>query len=150
MIRLFRVFVPVGPLALLSSEILLITSSFILATYLVLDVDPTVYLLYDGGLVRVLLVVATIRSTDSGPAPWLSEDLVSLKRAIEVGAGISILPLGNIEREATDGHLSYCRVRKGSKWVRPLGILRHRGKAAGPAQRMFLAMLRSKPCGARE
>jgi sugar transferase (PEP-CTERM system associated) len=60
MIRLFRVFVPVGPLALLSSEILLITSSFILATYVVLDVDPTVYLLYDGGLVRVLLVLASI------------------------------------------------------------------------------------------
>ena len=60
MIRLFRVFVPVGPLALLSSEILLITSSFIVATYLVLDVDPTVYLLYDGGLVRILLVLASI------------------------------------------------------------------------------------------
>jgi sugar transferase (PEP-CTERM system associated) len=60
MIRLFRVFVPVGPLALLSSEILLITSSFILAAYLVLNVDPTVYLLYDGGLVRILLVLASI------------------------------------------------------------------------------------------
>jgi sugar transferase (PEP-CTERM system associated) len=60
MIRLFRVFVPVGSLALLSSEILLITSSFILATYLVLEVDPTVFLLYDGGLVRILLVLASI------------------------------------------------------------------------------------------
>jgi sugar transferase (PEP-CTERM system associated) len=60
MIRLFRVFVPVGSLALLSSEILLITSSFVLATYVVLEVDPTVFLLYDGGLVRILLVVASI------------------------------------------------------------------------------------------
>ena len=60
MIRLFRVFVPIGPLALLSSEILLVTSSFILATYLVLKVDPTVYLLYDGGLVRILLALASI------------------------------------------------------------------------------------------
>jgi sugar transferase (PEP-CTERM system associated) len=60
MIRLFRVFVPVGSLALLSSEILLITSSFILATYLVLEVDPTVFLLYDGGLGRILLVLASI------------------------------------------------------------------------------------------
>jgi sugar transferase (PEP-CTERM system associated) len=60
MIRLFRVFVPVGTLALLSSELLLITSSFILATYLVLNVDPTVYLLYDGGLVRILLVLGSI------------------------------------------------------------------------------------------
>ncbi|MGA2773746.1 MAG: hypothetical protein ABSG26_23350, partial [Bryobacteraceae bacterium] len=60
MIRLFRVFVPVGSLALLSSEILLIISSFVLATYVVLEVDPTVYLLYDGGLVRILLVLASI------------------------------------------------------------------------------------------
>jgi len=60
MIQLFRVFVPVGPLALLSSEILLIASSFILAAFLVLNVDPTVYLLYDGGLVRILLVLASI------------------------------------------------------------------------------------------
>jgi sugar transferase (PEP-CTERM system associated) len=60
MIRLFRVFVPVGSLALLSSEILLITSSFVLATYLILEVDPTVFLLYDGGLGRVLLVLASI------------------------------------------------------------------------------------------
>jgi sugar transferase (PEP-CTERM system associated) len=60
MIRLFRVFVPVGSLALLSSEILLITSSFVLATYLVLEVDPTVFLLYDGGLARILLVLASM------------------------------------------------------------------------------------------
>ena len=60
MIRLFRVFVPVGSLALLSSEILLITSAFILATYLVLEVDPTVFLLYDGGLVRIFLVLGSI------------------------------------------------------------------------------------------
>jgi sugar transferase (PEP-CTERM system associated) len=60
MIRLFRVFVPVGPLALLISEILLVSASFVFATYLFLTVDPTVYLLYDGGLVRILLVLASI------------------------------------------------------------------------------------------
>lgn len=60
MIRLFRVFVPVGSLALLTSEILLIMSAFILATYLVMEVAPTIFLLYDGGLVRILLVLASI------------------------------------------------------------------------------------------
>lgn len=60
MVRLFRVFVPTGSLALLISEILLITSAFVLACYFMLDVDPTVFLLYDGGLGRVLLAVATI------------------------------------------------------------------------------------------
>jgi lipopolysaccharide/colanic/teichoic acid biosynthesis glycosyltransferase len=60
MIRLFRVFVPVGALTLLVSEILLLTAVFILAAYIVQGVDPTVFLLDDGGLARIFLVVATI------------------------------------------------------------------------------------------
>ena len=60
MIRLFRVFIPVGTLTVLVGEILLITSAFILATFIVLEVDPTVFLLYDGGLVRILLVLTSI------------------------------------------------------------------------------------------
>src|ERR1017187_3691163 len=41
-------------------EVLLITSAFVFATYIVLDVDPSVFLLYDGGLARILLVVLSI------------------------------------------------------------------------------------------
>jgi sugar transferase (PEP-CTERM system associated) len=44
----------------LVSEILLVASAFIFATYTVLEVDPTVFLLYDGGLSRILLVMASI------------------------------------------------------------------------------------------
>jgi len=60
MIRLFRVFVPAGALALLVSEILLVTGSFILAVYYVIPVDPTGYLLDDGGDISILLVLITI------------------------------------------------------------------------------------------
>jgi exopolysaccharide biosynthesis polyprenyl glycosylphosphotransferase len=60
MIRLFRVFVPAGSLALLIIEILLITSAFVLAAYIESGVDPTVFLLYDGGLVRVALAVGSV------------------------------------------------------------------------------------------
>jgi sugar transferase (PEP-CTERM system associated) len=60
MIRLFRVFIPVGALTVLVSEILLLTSAFVLASYFVLEVDPTVFLLDDGLLVRILLVIASI------------------------------------------------------------------------------------------
>ena len=60
MIRLFRVFVPSNVLALLVSDILLITSAFILTTYLVMEVDPAPYLLYDRGLVRIFVMVFTI------------------------------------------------------------------------------------------
>ena len=60
MVRLFRVFVPVGSLALLVSEVALVTSAFVLAAYLVLEFDPQVYLFYDGGLYRILLVAASV------------------------------------------------------------------------------------------
>ena len=60
MIRLFRVFVPVGTLTLLISEILLIVAAFVSAAYIVLPVDPTDYLWYDGGMLSITAVVLTI------------------------------------------------------------------------------------------
>ena len=60
MIRLFRVFVPVGALTLLVCETLLIAAAFVLATYIMLGVAPEVFLLYDGGLQRILLVLVSI------------------------------------------------------------------------------------------
>src|SRR5450759_1600030 len=60
MFPLFKVFVPVWTLTLFVSEVLLVTSAFIFATYIVLEVDPTVFLLYDGGLFRIVLVLLSI------------------------------------------------------------------------------------------
>ncbi len=60
MIRLFRIFVPAGTLALLVSEVLLITSAFVLASYVALEVDPTVFLLYGGGLAKLTPVIVAI------------------------------------------------------------------------------------------
>ncbi len=67
-----------------------------------------------------------------------------LKRAIYVEAGLSILPRDSVELEASHGDLAYVRFRDPSQWTRPVGIIRHRGKAPAPAERMFLAMLREK------
>ncbi|MBZ5621903.1 MAG: sugar transferase [Acidobacteriia bacterium] len=60
MIRLFRVFVPVGTLALLISEILLVTGAFVLASYITSAGDPGDYLLYDGGWQSILRIVLII------------------------------------------------------------------------------------------
>lgn len=60
MTRIFKVFIPVGTLTLLISEIILVTSAFVFSTYIWLDVDPTVYLIYEGGWVRLALVLLTI------------------------------------------------------------------------------------------
>ncbi|MFB3892700.1 MAG: LysR family transcriptional regulator [Phycisphaerae bacterium] len=68
-----------------------------------------------------------------------------LKRSVEVASGISILPLENVKREVEHGDLAYARLRRAAKWERPVAIIRRRGKAPGPAERMFLAILRTKP-----
>ncbi|MEO7650765.1 MAG: sugar transferase, partial [Bryobacteraceae bacterium] len=60
MIRLFRVFIPVGVLALLVSEILLTAACYVLAAFLILDVSFATYLTADDGLARIALVIASI------------------------------------------------------------------------------------------
>ncbi|HEX3745479.1 MAG TPA: sugar transferase [Bryobacteraceae bacterium] len=60
MTRIFRVFVPATAVVLLISEILLITSAFIVAVYLTLDVSPWVNLMYDGGMMHLIPVLITI------------------------------------------------------------------------------------------
>jgi sugar transferase (PEP-CTERM system associated) len=60
MIRLFRVFVPTSVVALVLSEVILIFACFIISTYLVVDSDPQILLLYDGGLSRITLVVVSV------------------------------------------------------------------------------------------
>ena len=60
MIRVFRVFVPTSILALIVSEIIIIFSCFLIASYVMVDVDPEVFLLYDGGLSRLSIVVVSV------------------------------------------------------------------------------------------
>lgn len=60
MIRLFRVFVPASAVTLLISEALLTIAAYVFAAYAVLQVDPSAYLLYDGGLLSILSVAASI------------------------------------------------------------------------------------------
>src|SRR5262245_16528132 len=60
MIRIFRVFVPLGTLTLLISETFLIGAAFVLSSYVTLQIDPAIYLLYDEGLVSIILVVLSI------------------------------------------------------------------------------------------
>jgi lipopolysaccharide/colanic/teichoic acid biosynthesis glycosyltransferase len=58
--RLSRVFVPVGALALLFCEILLIAACFLVVTFLILSVDHSVFLFADNGLLRIALAGASI------------------------------------------------------------------------------------------
>jgi len=72
------------------------------------------------------------------------DNIELLKRAIYVEAGLSILPRDDVEREANHGDLAYVCFRRPAKWVRPVGVIRRRGKVPTPAERMFLQLLRTK------
>jgi sugar transferase (PEP-CTERM system associated) len=58
--RLFSVFVPTRILALLICESLLIVGSFIVACYIHLPADPMAYLLYDGGMFGIAVMLVSI------------------------------------------------------------------------------------------
>lgn len=60
MIRIFRVSHPTSVVVLLISEFILLASAYIVAGYFVFDFDPTIFLLYDGGLARILAAVVSV------------------------------------------------------------------------------------------
>src|ERR1035438_1630578 len=60
MIRLFRVYVPVGTLTLLVTEIILLATAFTVATYALLTIDPSIFLFEEGGWMRITVVIVTI------------------------------------------------------------------------------------------
>ncbi|HEX3880389.1 MAG TPA: sugar transferase [Bryobacteraceae bacterium] len=60
MFRLFRVFIPVGTLTVLLCEFLLLSCAFVLACFIALPFDPSLWLGVDGGWVRLLVVILSL------------------------------------------------------------------------------------------
>jgi sugar transferase (PEP-CTERM system associated) len=60
MLRLFRVAVPTSIFVLLLSEAVLLTFCYFVTTYVLLEVSPAIFLWYDGGFARILIVVASV------------------------------------------------------------------------------------------
>jgi sugar transferase (PEP-CTERM system associated) len=60
MIRLFRVYLPVGVVALLLSEFVFTSACFLFVTYLFLPEEMSTYLLYENGITRLVIVIASI------------------------------------------------------------------------------------------
>jgi DNA-binding transcriptional LysR family regulator len=68
------------------------------------------------------------------------DNIETIKRAIEIDAGISILPLMTVEREVALGTLAVVHFAKQS-YQRPLGILVKRGREIPPPMQRFLDVL---------
>jgi len=71
------------------------------------------------------------------------DNIDTIKRALEVSSGLSILPSGNLGREVADNRLCRARFADAADWQRPLGILRRRGRASSPAEAAFIKLFRT-------
>ena len=70
------------------------------------------------------------------------DNIETIKQAISVGAGASILPQPTITKEVGARLLAAIPLA-GRDLVRPLGIIHRRGKTLAPATARFLDLLRS-------
>jgi len=67
----------------------------------------------------------------------------TIKRAIEINAGVGLLPAPTVQRELASGTLAAVPLR-GTPLVRPLGIIRRRGKELSRTARQFIEYLLEK------
>src|SRR5205823_11693882 len=72
------------------------------------------------------------------------DNIENIKRAIEVGSAVAILPLPTVRREAESGSLSAIPFSDVA-WQRPLGIVHKRHKTLSNAAHKFIDMLRQDP-----
>jgi DNA-binding transcriptional LysR family regulator len=73
----------------------------------------------------------------------------TIKRAVEIDAGISLLPEPTVAREVEAGAL-VARPLAGVDLKRPIGIIQRRGKELGKTARRFMQLLLKQSSGARE
>jgi len=70
------------------------------------------------------------------------DNIETIKRAVEIGAGVAFLPQPTIAREVAAGTLAAVPLAT-DELVRPLGILHRRGKELGVTVRRFIDLLRA-------
>ncbi|MFM7036079.1 MAG: LysR family transcriptional regulator substrate-binding protein, partial [Planctomycetia bacterium] len=68
------------------------------------------------------------------------DNIETIKRAIEIDAGVSLLPEPTVVREVAAGTLATVRIAD-EELVRPLGIIHARGKPLAPTARRFVELL---------
>jgi len=72
------------------------------------------------------------------------DNVETVKRAVEVGAGISIVPRNTVEREIAGGSLGSNSI-VGKNWKRPLAVLHRKGRALRPPAQAFIDALGVSP-----
>ncbi|HEX8312728.1 MAG TPA: LysR family transcriptional regulator substrate-binding protein, partial [Chthoniobacteraceae bacterium] len=69
------------------------------------------------------------------------DNIETVKRAVEIESGVSIVPSNTVRLEAANGTLMSIRL-DGPKLFRPLGVISQRARSRSPAQKEFIAALK--------
>jgi DNA-binding transcriptional LysR family regulator len=72
------------------------------------------------------------------------DNIETVKRAVEIENGISIVPETTVEEEISGGTLAAVEITEPAMW-RPLGILLKRNRSRSPALKKLVAMLQDNP-----
>ena len=67
-----------------------------------------------------------------------------MKRAVEIDAGVAIVPSATVNQEVSQGLLKKVRIRNISA-MRPLAIVHRKGRVLTPAMKKFISLLTGKP-----
>jgi len=71
------------------------------------------------------------------------DNIETVKRAVEIDAGIAIVPSTTVIQEIKQGLLSSCKI-EGRKLVRPLAIVHRKGRVLTPAMKKFVKLLTTR------
>jgi DNA-binding transcriptional LysR family regulator len=69
------------------------------------------------------------------------DNVETVKRAVEIDAGVSIVPLGTVTQEVTKQTLAAVEIEDG-EFFRPLAAIYKKNKVLSPAMKQFLAILK--------
>jgi DNA-binding transcriptional LysR family regulator len=70
------------------------------------------------------------------------DNIETVKRAVEIESGISLVPGNTVEKEVASGLLVALEI-EGVKMSRPLGVITKRNRARSPAQKEFVEALKN-------
>ena len=69
------------------------------------------------------------------------DNIETVKRAVEIENGVSIVPQTSVADETRNGSLVAVEIESLEMW-RPLGLIYRRHRAISPAQKQFAALLK--------
>jgi DNA-binding transcriptional LysR family regulator len=72
------------------------------------------------------------------------DNVENIKRAVEIGSGVALLPAPTVRREVETGSLNAIPI-EGAPWHRPLGIIHRRNRTLTNPARKLVDLLRQSP-----